>query len=454
MTNAGAPARRILIWAGLALAVNAVWWAPLLPVWARVVAILAALAWYVWIHIAPRLVTDRTVPARLRHLVDGYELVLAATVVAALEVVAYLLAYLVRAVGGWLHAPGWVLALVNAIVAVVLLGLVCLNGVLRLLAASLQTSRTRKILLLALWWLPGVNLLLVRYVYRIAVKESRTEAAKAARDAARLPQQVCRTRYPLLLVHGIFFRDWPLVNYWGRIPAVLAANGATIHYGGQQSAVSVAAAGVELASTIERIIQQTGCGKVNIIAHSKGGLDARWAISQAGAAPYVASLTTISTPHRGCNMARVLLERIPGQATAKVAGAYEALFTKLGDISPDFLAGVTDLTDTECARLNAAMPDAPGVAYYSAGSRMASALASPFPLNLGYSIVYPLEGPNDGLVATTSMPWGTWLGLVEPSGREGLSHGDMVDLLRRDIGDFDVCEFYVGLVSRLREAGY
>ena len=42
---------------------------------------------------------------------------------------------------------------------------------------------------------------------------------------------------------------------------------------------------------------------VNLIAHSMGGLDARYLISRLGMADQVRSLTTISTPHRGSFMA-------------------------------------------------------------------------------------------------------------------------------------------------------
>ena len=35
----------------------------------------------------------------------------------------------------------------------------------------------------------------------------------------------CKTRYPIVLVHGIFSRDMKLLNYWGRIPAALIRNG-------------------------------------------------------------------------------------------------------------------------------------------------------------------------------------------------------------------------------------
>ena len=58
-------------------------------------------------------------------------------------------------------------------------------------------------------------------------------------------------------------------------------------------------------------MQKTGCGKVNIIAHSKGGLDSRYAISKLGSDKYVASLTTINTPHHGCLFAEYLLNTAP-----------------------------------------------------------------------------------------------------------------------------------------------
>ena len=43
-----------------------------------------------------------------------------------------------------------------------------------------------------------------------------------------------------------------------------------------------------------------------------GGLDSRYLVSKMGWGDRVASLTTISTPHRGSNIADVLLKVIPG----------------------------------------------------------------------------------------------------------------------------------------------
>ena len=67
-------------------------------------------------------------------------------------------------------------------------------------------------------------------------KEAKTELARFRRDSLRASEQVCKTRYPLLLVHGVFFRDFEHFNYWGRIPDELRRNGATIYYGEHQSA--------------------------------------------------------------------------------------------------------------------------------------------------------------------------------------------------------------------------
>lgn len=67
----------------------------------------------------------------------------------------------------------------------------------------------------------------------------------------------------------------------------------------------------ELAERIHQIINETGCQKVNVIAHSKGGLDMRAAIAFTDVVSYVASLTTINTPHRGCQFADYLLTQIP-----------------------------------------------------------------------------------------------------------------------------------------------
>ena len=288
-------------------------------------------------------------------------------------------------------------------------------------------------------------------IIRMAAEEWEFESGKIMQAQERKDERLCETRYPILMVHGVFFRDFKYFNYWGRIPKELEAHSASVYYGNHQS---VADSGGELARRIREVIAETGCQKVNIIAHSKGGLDSRYAVSVLGMAEYVASLTTINTPHRGCIFADYLLGKIPQAAKDKVADTYNAALRKLGDENPDFLAAVTDLTASACQRFNQNVPDMPGVYYQSVGSKLNVASGGRFPLNFSHQLVKFFDGPNDGLVAESSFPWGEDYTFLTTSGRRGISHGDMIDLNRENIRDFDVREFYVGIVNGLKERGY
>ena len=57
-------------------------------------------------------------------------------------------------------------------------------------------------------------------------------------------------------------------------------------------------------------------------------------------------------------------------------------------------------------------------------------------------------------MAVDSAKWGSRFTLVEPQGRRGISHGDVVDLNRENIPGFDVREFYVRLAADLKVRGF
>lgn len=342
----------------------------------------------------------------------------------------------------------------HCLVVLAVTGAAFLSGGLRVFGTSVQLGVKWRVALLLLWWMPLVGYFLAWKACRVAWSEYRFETAKCALDQARAENELCRTRYPILLVHGVFFRDSQFLNYWGRIPGELIRNGAQVYYGNQQSAASVADSGRELAARIREIVEETGCGKVNMIAHSKGGLDARFAISCLGTAPMVASLTTINTPHRGCVFAERLLELAPAGFQEKLARTYNGALRRLGDQNPDFLAAVRDLTASACARLNERAPDSSKVLYESVGSYVRRAQGGRFPLNVSYRLVKRFDGQNDGLVSVESAEWGSRFTLLEPSGRRGITHADVIDLGRENIRGFDVREFYVNLVQRLKERGY
>ncbi|GHU36662.1 alpha/beta hydrolase [Bacilli bacterium] len=419
-----------------------------LPLLIHIVITLLLIFFFSYFNIRPQLKKGQQ-RRRLDILEGGYELILASSMCFVATLI--LNGVVSRLSSAELTALTYML---NGLLATICLGILLLNGLVRIFTTSTQTGITLRLLLILLWWVPLVNLFLLRKLCGIAAKEYAYETTKHQRNANRAAEKICQTQYPILLVHGIFFRDWKAFNYWGRIPKELIANGATIFYGKQQSTAAVPISAAEIRDSILQVIEETGAEKVNIIAHSKGGIDSRYAISKLGMANYVASLTTINTPHFGCNYARKLMAKLPDKAIQSVGGQYEKLFTKLGDTEPDFMSGLVDLTDHACAELNKIAPDVTGVLYQSVGSRMTSATSAAFPLNLGYLIIKPMEGENDGLVSTSAMVWGNYLGLLTSKGKQGISHGDMIDLTRKNIDGFDVCEFYVDLVAQLKNKGY
>ena len=387
----------------------------------------------------------KAAPGKEKALVGGYELILASGVLYVVQVILY--SFII------IRSNERPLVWVSAIFSLAFLSAMLLNGMIRVAVASKQLGAILRVLMFFVWWVPVVHLVVLGMVCKTVRREFRFLRKKRLLNEARKGRDICKTKYPLLMVHGVFFRDWKHFNYWGRIPKELTDNGAQIFYGNHNSALPVEQAGQELKARIEAILQATGCEKVNIIAHSKGGLDSRYAISCLGMDARVASLTTINTPHRGTPLAGKLLEITPDKLVAAVGKQYGKLFKKLGDSDSDFLGSVTGLTPGECDRLNQIMPDRAGVLYQSAGSKMRAVTSAGPPLNAGYAFIKPLGGDNDGLVCTDSMPWGTCLGILSPQGKKGISHGDMIDLTRKDIPGFDVCEYYVGIVSGLREKG-
>ena len=327
------------------------------------------------------------------------------------------------------------------------------NGIVCVYCTSTQMGIKWRVIGALCGMIPVLNLIVLTRIINVTSDEVDFEIEKEIISTSPALSEICKTKYPLVLVHGVFFRDSKLFNYWGRIPRTLKLHGATIYYGEHQSALPVKESARELASRIKLIVDRSGCEKVNIIAHSKGGLDCRYAISEFGLAPYVASITTVNTPHRGCLFAERLLHAIPESVKNKVARVYNTTLTALGDETPDFLAAVNDLTAEACQKRNELLVFPDGIFAQSIGSVMEHPRKGQFPLNLSYRYVKNFDGENDGLVGESSFAWGEKYTLLRSKGTRGISHGDVIDLNRENIRDFDVRAFYSTLVSDLRRRG-
>lgn len=344
--------------------------------------------------------------------------------------------------------------IVCTIIIVFLLAIVFWAGIIMVYMMSVQLGIKHRVFGIILGWVPIVNVIMLIKIIKIVANEVTFERDKIHLDELRESERICETKYPILMVHGVFFRDFKHLNYWGRIPAELERNGAKIFYGNHNSAAAVMDSAKELEKRIMEIIDETGCEKVNVIAHSKGGLDTRTAISLCGMAPYVASLTTINTPHRGCEFADYLLNKIPESKQLAIAGTYNSAAAKLGDVKPDFLSAVYDLTSEKCKERNEMVKDSPEVFYQSFGSKLNRSVSGKFPLNFTYHLVKHFDGQNDGLVGEKSFKWGEKYQFLTVKGKRGISHGDVIDLNRENIPNFDVREFYVQLVYELKKKGF
>lgn len=121
--------------------------------------------------------------------------------------------------------------LANALCAYAITTLLCLSGIVRIAASARQVKILWYVILLFTWYIPLVNCIVFRKFYKAARSEYYFEQAKLDLDAARKENEICKTKYPILMVHGIFFRDWQVINYWGRVPNELIRNGAEVYYG-------------------------------------------------------------------------------------------------------------------------------------------------------------------------------------------------------------------------------
>lgn len=408
--------------------------------------------WFVVLNISPSVFHRKLQTGKLRCMADGAELLRLFLLSTAAGIVYSFAGWMGRLPMGSLREEPMIW-IVNTVLFVVVEAVVFWNGILRIYLTSTQLGIRFRVLGAVCGMIPVVHLVVLRILIHTVEKEVRVESEKARRNQERAGERLCRTKYPILLVHGVFFRDFRYFNYWGRIPGELEKNGAKIFYGNQQSAASVEECGKELAKRILQIVKETGCEKVNIIAHSKGGLDCRYALSRLGASPYAASLTTINTPHRGCEFADFLLAKIPKKQQGMVAKTYNMALRKFGDQNPDFLAAVYDLTADACRKRNEEVKDVPGIFYQSVGSKLNVAGGGRFPLNFTHRLVRYFDGANDGLVGEKSFPWGETYQFLTVKGNRGISHGDMIDLNRENFEGFDVREFYVQLVHDLKERG-
>ena len=271
----------------------------------------------------------------------------------------------------------------------------------------------------------------------------------AGLDPFPLPP-IIGTRYPVVLMHGFGVlaglrrgghlyaaaAEMRMRGVWAYAPNVAPYN-----------TVSVRAEMWK--ERLTHVLEETGADRLNIIAHSMGGLDARYLITCKNLHSRVATLTTVSTPHRGTYIA-TFIETRPERVREIVADLAEWIGAQAVDGEADFRTAISELTPEHITlQFNRDVPDHPDVLYQSYGAaagRGTSVPTNPF-LRLGNSLLYSEEGLNDGIVSVSSAKWGEYLGTIEAdhAAQVGLSIGN---------SRFAATAFYVDVAKQLAASGF
>lgn len=275
-------------------------------------------------------------------------------------------------------------------------------------------------------------------------------------DYATLRAKYETPHNPIVLAHGLLgFAELrvlgkllPGVHYWRGITEALTANGIEVILTSVPPSASIEERAAKLSEDIE---QKAGGKSVNIIAHSMGGLDARYMISQLKPPNVkVRSLTTVATPHRGSAFADYCFEQIGEQRLPKIYATLQALRVETGAFSQLTRRYMRD-------NFNPKTPDRQGVTYFSYGATAIPPVWSAF--RQPHRIVEQEEGPNDGLVSVASSQWGMYKGTLE-----GVSHLDLINWTNRlrwlawelvgNKRNFNAIAFYLDIADMLAKEGY
>lgn len=264
------------------------------------------------------------------------------------------------------------------------------------------------------------------------------------------PEVVC-TRYPVVLMHGFgLLAGLRRHGHLHEEALFLRSHGVLAYAPNVSPYQTIAVRAGQWADRLARVLGETGAAKVNLVAHSMGGLDARYLIGPLGFQDRVASLTTVSTPHHGSSIAVLALEQ-----PEKLRDALADFVNWMGastQLHPtaDVLAALLELTPEHvCDTFNCTVPDHDAILYRSfagqAGRGTAHAI-NPL-LRLQNHLLYTREGPNDGLVSVESARWGTFCGTLDAD------HAEQVGLRLIPGGGFDSNAFYLAQAAALRDAG-
>ena len=290
---------------------------------------------------------------------------------------------------------------------------------------------------------------------------SRVEAfARRAVELVPMPQPPLRpTRHPVVLMHGF----GALANLMQA--GVLHAEAMHLRMLGVAAYAphvnpydTLAVRAEAWAERLGRVLDETGAARLNLVAFSSAGLEARW-LAARGWAPRLASIVTVSTPHRGTALADLVLGRAELPGGARLAALARRLAVAVMDTigraayepaAPNVEAALAELAPAAvCRHFEPAHPMPEGVWCASFAGRAGRGTDVPCypPLVPMNRLLYTLQGVNDGIVPTAGAWWGERLGTLDAD------HARQIGMALTASDRYDSKAFFASVCDRLRDRG-
>lgn len=253
------------------------------------------------------------------------------------------------------------------------------------------------------------------------------------------------TVYPVLLVHGIVFKESKIFKAFGKIGKKLKEAGYKVYTSRQDGFGTVENNAAQLKVQIEEILRKEGAQKINLIAHSKGGLDCKYLIKNLGMEDKVASLTTLCTPHKGSPVASRIL-KLPKPLLKFTAFWINFWYRLFGDKHPDAYGVCRQLQRCENSE-----EDFSDKVYCQSFSATIERAKDDFVMSIPLAFSRKAEkGDTDGLVPVDSAKFANYRGSFDGS----VSHSQIVGFMLPKKKREKVYSFYLEICKELADMNF
>ena len=258
-----------------------------------------------------------------------------------------------------------------------------------------------------------------------------------------------KCKYPIILVHGAFVKNWLFFRCFGKIDKILKKEGHKVYVAKIDASGSIENNAVQLKEYINKIREKEQAEKVNLICHSKGGLDANYLIDKLDGDKIVASLTALCSPFKGSPVANYILSQ--PEWILKIEEFFINLFYKIiGDKKPR----IRTLGEQLKLANESEMPQYTlnENVYYQSYSSTTNNIKENFIDTVPFLISKHMKSVDtDAFVPEDSAKFGEYKGKIT---EENLSHNQVIDMTASYKKKKIVFAFYKKLTSDLAERGF